>query len=152
MTFSNIGWESFIFSILDSQIPFNLYLCYLIQSNAPRYPFHILLYHIMWRCVLRIRVHCFLTTRCNHTNWSFWISSKIKTFKYHVSCTDGKISLRINLLFYLFFTVVPYNLCVFLSCGPFVVNTTFSTGLEVSFVSWLGQLTVQLQDLLKMLY
>ena len=25
------------------------------------------------------------------------------SFKYHVSCTDGKISVRINLLFYLFF-------------------------------------------------
>ena len=27
----------------------------------------------------------------------------INTFKYHVSCADGKISVRINLLFYLFF-------------------------------------------------
>ena len=26
----------------------------------------------------------------------------INTFKYHVSCTDGMISVRINLLFYLF--------------------------------------------------
>ena len=25
------------------------------------------------------------------------------TFKYHVSCTDGKISVRINVLFYLYF-------------------------------------------------
>ena len=34
---------------------------------------------------------------------------------------------------------------MFLSCRPFVVNTTFLTGLvgvEVSSVSWLGQLTV----------
>ena len=31
------------------------------------------------------------------------------TFKYHVLCTDGKISVRINLLFYLFFTVVPFK-------------------------------------------
>ena len=33
---------------------------------------------------------------------------------------------------------------MFLSCRPFFVNTTFSTGLvgaEVSSVSWLGQLT-----------
>ena len=29
------------------------------------------------------------------------------TFKNHVSCTDGKNSVRINLLFYLFFTIVP---------------------------------------------
>ena len=28
---------------------------------------------------------------------------EINTFKYHVSCTDGKISVRINLLFYLYF-------------------------------------------------
>ena len=37
---------------------------------------------------------------------------------------------------------------VFLSCRPFVVNMTFSTGLvgvEVSSVSWLGQLTVGVQ-------
>ena len=26
-------------------------------------------------------------------------------------------------------TFVPSNICVFLSCRPFVVNTTFSTGL-----------------------
>ena len=57
--------------------------------------------------------------------------------KYH--------GIRIILLSYLFFTVVPSNTCVFLSCRPFVVNTTFSTGLvgvEVSSVSWLAQLTV----------
>jgi hypothetical protein len=27
----------------------------------------------------------------------------VNTFKYHVTCTDGKISVRINLLFYLYF-------------------------------------------------
>ena len=51
--------------------------------------------------------------------------------------------IRINLLFYLFFTIIPSNSCVFLSCRPFDVNATFSTGLEgveVSSVSWLGQL------------
>ena len=42
-------------------------------------------------------------------------------------CTDGKISVRINLP--LFSTVVPSNICMFLSCRPFVVITTFSTGL-----------------------
>ena len=44
-----------------------------------------------------------------------------------------------------FSPVIPSNTCVFLSCRPFVVNTTCSTGLvgvEVSSVSWLGQLTV----------
>ena len=37
--------------------------------------------------------------------------------------------IRINVLFYLFFTVVPFNSGVFIFCRPFVVNTTFSTGL-----------------------
>ena len=46
--------------------------------------------------------------------------------------------LRINVLFYILFTVVPSNICVFLSCRPFVINTTFPTGLvgvEVTSVS-----------------
>ena len=45
----------------------------------------------------------------------------------------------------LFSTVVPAIIFVFLSCRPFVAITTFSTGLvgvEVTSVSWLGQLTV----------
>ena len=68
--------------------------------------------------------------------------TEFHTLKYHVSCTDGKISVRINLLFYLFFNVVPSNTYVFLSCRPFVVNTTFSTSLEVFSVSWLWQLII----------
>ena len=63
-------------------------------------------------------------TNIKHVKYTF-----INTFKYHVSCTDGKISDRINLSFYLFFTVVPFNRCAFLFCGHFVVNMTFSTGL-----------------------
>ena len=69
--------------------------------------------------------------------------------KYNDLCTDGKITVLINVLFYLFFIVVPSNSCVFLSCRPFVVNKTFSTGLvgiEVSSASWLGQLTVDKDD------
>ena len=31
----------------------------------------------------------------------FTLLPVINTFKFHVSCTDGKISVRINLLFYL---------------------------------------------------
>ena len=45
----------------------------------------------------------------------------------------------------LFSTVLPSNSRLFLSCRPFVVITTLSTGLvgvEVTSVSWLGQLTV----------
>ena len=52
-------------------------------------------------------------------------------------------SIRINYYFIYFSTIVPSNSCVFLSCRPLVVNKTFSTGLvgvEVYFVSWLGQL------------
>ena len=64
--------------------------------------------------------------------------------KYH-NYLYLNISVRINLLFCLFFTVVPSSIFMFLSCRPFVAITTLSTGLvgvEVSSVSWLGQLTV----------
>ena len=63
-----------------------------------------------------------------------------------------KAFLRINLLLYLFFTVVPSNSWVFLFYRPFVINTTFSTGLvsaEVSSVSWVGR---HPEGLLKMSY
>ena len=63
----------------------------------------------------------------------------INTFKYHVSCTDGKISVGIISINY-FSTVV--SLTSFLSCRPFVVNATFSTSLVVPSDSWLGLLTV----------
>ena len=47
---------------------------------------------------------------------------------------------KLELMYYFtyFFTVVPSNSCMFLSCRPFVVNT-FSTGLvgvEVSSAFW----------------
>ena len=46
----------------------------------------------------------------------------------------------------LFSTLVPLKSCFFfLSCRPFVVNLTFSTGLSVYSVSCLGQLTVNCQ-------
>ena len=68
--------------------------------------------------------------------------SKINTKKI-CFCTDGKISVRINLPS--FSTVVPAIIFMFLSCRPFVAITTLSTGLvgvEVTSGSWLGQLTV----------
>ena len=42
---------------------------------------------------------------CNRSLDIEFLSTKLilNTVKYHVSCTDGKISVRINLLFYLFF-------------------------------------------------
>ena len=55
----------------------------------------------------------------------------------------GMFPVRINLP--LFSNVVPAIIFVFLSCRPFVAITTLSTGLvgvEVTSVSWLGQLTV----------
>ena len=51
------------------------------------------------------------------------------------------ILVRINLP--LFSIVVPSTIFMFLSCRPFVAITTLSTGLvgvEVSSISWLGQL------------
>ena len=36
------------------------------------------------------------------TTRNFMVCLSKYTFKYHVSCTDGKISVGINLLFYLF--------------------------------------------------
>ena len=53
---------------------------------------------------------------------------------------------QFGLIYYFtyFSSVVPAIIFVFLSCRPFVVNTTFSTGLlgvEVTSVSLLGQLT-----------
>ena len=68
---------------------------------------------------------------------------RINTKKISCFCTDGKISVRINLP--LFSTVVPAFIFIFLSCRPFVAITTLATGLvgvEVTSVSWLGQLTV----------
>ena len=62
-------------------------------------------------------------------------------------CTDGKISVRINLP--LFSTVVLASIFMFLSCRPLVAITKLSTGLlgvEVTSVSWLGQLTVDLTN------
>ena len=57
------------------------------------------------------------------------------------------VTIPLELIYYFtyFSTVVPSIICVFLSCRPFVVITTLSTGLvgvEVTSVSWLEQLTV----------
>ena len=56
----------------------------------------------------------------------------------------GRFQLELIYYFTYFSTVVPSNICVFLSCRPSVVNTTFSTGLV--------GVEVSSQDLLKMLY
>ena len=43
-------------------------------------------------------------------NIEIWNAYCTNTFKYHVSCTDGKISVRIILITY-FFTTVPLTNC-----------------------------------------
>ena len=61
----------------------------------------------------------------------------------NTSTVEINAYVRINLP--LFFTVVPDSIFMFLSCRPFVAITTLSPGLvgvEVTSVSWLGQLTV----------
>ena len=53
----------------------------------------------------------------------------------------GRFQLELMCYFTYFSTVVTSNICVFISCRPFVVNTTFSTGtfgVEVSTVARLG--------------
>ena len=64
------------------------------------------------------------------TLWGYGLQSPLNTFKYQVSCTDGKILVKINLLFYLFFIGrTIQHLCFILVGFFFIVNTTFSTGL-----------------------
>ena len=53
------------------------------------------------------------------------------TFKYHVSCSDGKISVTNIYFYYRFFHCRPTHKLCFLSCRPFVINATFSTSLIV---------------------
>ena len=55
----------------------------------------------------------------------------------------GRFQLELINYFTYFSIIVPSNICVFLSCMSFVVNT-FSTGLvgvEVTSVSWIEQET-----------
>ena len=62
------------------------------------------------------------------------LKSSISAYEY----VNIKKRLKLINYFTYFSTVVPSNICVFLSCRPFVVNTTFSTdilGAEVSSVS-----------------
>ena len=59
----------------------------------------------LWKCVFLLYV-----------KWYKFKLRTINTFKYHVSCTDGKISVRIILIAY-FSTVVPLTRCVFFPVG-----------------------------------
>ena len=67
----------------------------------------------------------------------------ISNIMFHASM--GRFQLELIYCFTNYSTVVPSNICVFLSCRSLVVNKTFSSGLvgvEFPSVSWLGQLTV----------
>ena len=56
--------------------------------------------------------------------------------------------IKIIYFYYLFFHRRPIQKLCFLSCRPFVVNATFSTGIADSFVSWFWQLIVGVFQLL----
>ena len=76
------------------------------------------------------------------TDYSF---QEINTFINMFHAPMAKFELELIHYFTYFFSVVRSNICVFLSCRPFVVNTIFSTvlvGVGVTSVSWLEQLTV----------
>ena len=70
---------------------------------------------------------------------------KEKRRKPRSSLKRNKLKLEVRINLPLFSTVVPAIILMFLSCRPFVAITTLSTGLvsvQVTPVSWLGQLTV----------
>ena len=80
----------------------------------------------------------------------YYIHKQINTINIMFHAPMGRFLLELIYYFTYFSTFVPSNICVFLSCRPFVLNTTFSTGLvgvEVTSVSWLGQLTVGVQHI-----
>ena len=67
---------------------------------------------------------------------------RLQTGELHIKFHLGGFAAR---TFYLELIYLPSNSRLFLSCRPFVVITTLSTslvGVEVTSVSWLGQLTV----------
>jgi hypothetical protein len=63
---------------------------------------------------------------------------------FNGKCDNINILLLVTIIYfyYLFFHRRPTHKLCFISCRPFVVNATFSTGLVDSSVFWLGQLTL----------
>ena len=91
----------------------------------------------------------YMSIEKSFVRWDNHLLEKDQTFFFFLTWWISEpwpwtfIHIRINLP--LFSTVVPSSIFMFLSCRPFVVITTLSTGLvcvEVTSVSWLGQLTV----------
>ena len=93
-----------------------------------RYANSLLVQSASWTKILCRRPQVDAQTGCKSrgalTSYAQTVTLWFNAFKYHVSCTDGKILVGIGITF---FTVVLFNSCV-LSCRPFVV-ITFSTGL-----------------------
>ena len=77
-------------------------------------------YYYLWRRVL-VKVFSFIHIQL----------SMLLNIMFHALM--GRFHLE---LFYLFFHRRPTHKLWFLSCRPFVVNATFSTGLVVSSISW----------------
>ena len=80
---------------------------------------------------------------------NYYFEIVINIFKYHVSCTDGKISVRINLS--LLPTSPPsfHSIVVFYFLGLSLLSQHSQQvllGVGVSYISWLGQLTVGVEN------
>ena len=75
---------------------------------------------------------------------------KDNTFKYHVSCTDGKILVRIILIIY-FPTVIPLTSCVFFPVGLLSLMQTFQQVLQFLLSPGTRRMK-ELHGLLKMLH
>ena len=69
---------------------------------------------------------------------TFWQHSALTSSYIQVAATESITCVRLLLMNFiypfsinlpLFSTLVPSNICTFLSCRPFVLNTTLSTGL-----------------------
>ena len=74
-----------------------------------------------------------------------WLDVYVLNIMLHAPMARFQLESKLNLSLLSGFTVVPASIFMFLFCRPFVDITTLSTGLvgvEVTSVSWLGQLTV----------
>jgi hypothetical protein len=73
----------------------------------------------------------------------------INTFKYHVSCTDGKISvgIKIGITFIFWLHLHPIQLVVFvpIDLSSFLHLRHVLLGVEVSSIAWFEQLTIGVQ-------
>ena len=92
--------------------------------------------------IVKMATCLFAVQTIKHLQTSFieWIHLIFKRFSLRQLC------FQLELIYYFtyFYIVVPSNICMLLSCRPFVV-ITLSTGLvgvEVTSVAWLEQLTV----------